>query len=849
MRKWLSRAVRLSQGGGRRARRRQAVRLGLELLERREVLSTAILQTNLVSDISGLAQVTDPNLVNPWGLASGPGGPLWVADNGSGLSTLYNGQGVPQALVVTIPPPPSSPAGTLAAPTGTVFNGAGDFMVSDGTNSGSSLFLFATEDGTISGWSPGVDPTGQFSGPGGTSTNAVLKVDNSGNNFTEPDPLKQTGAVYKGLALGTDSGGRHLLFATNFRAGTIDVFNNQFQSTTVTGAFADASIPSDFAPFGIQNIDGHLFVTYAKQNAAKHDDVGGAGNGFVDEFTTDGVLVRHIAMGGTLNSPWGLVLAPGGFGDFSHDLLVGNFGDGHINAFDISSATPKFVGQLADGQGNPITIGGLWGLRFGNGGQAGSKQTLFFSAGINDEKDGLLGTLQVSSPIQFEQGGDDNAFLQTNLTSDVSGIAPNTDSHLVNAWGLAAGPNTAFWVSDNGTGFSTLYNGQGNPQKLVVTIPSVVPGQAGMPTGIVFNGNGGFDVSENGGTPGSSAFIFATAQGTIAGWNFNVDPNNAITVVNNSKAGASYTGLALAANGNQTLLYAANNNGGIDVFNSNFTQISLGSGAFTDPHALAGFTPYNIKTINGQLFVTYANGFQPGDGYIDVFNTDGTFAERFTTGGPLASPWGMTVAPAGFGRFGGDLLVGNVANGHIDAYNLTTRQFDGMLLDGRGNPIAINGLWGLSFGNGNAAGSTNTLFFTAGIGGYGHGLFGSIQAIDPIRVGDKAGPIPGSLARQVVGKAVDVAGDLGVVLFLNNLTGSVSDNMVQDVLNDFNTVEKQVASFSTPLAQLIVQAQKDVKTLVNDLQNGADLGTDLRHVGADLQTLDSVFTDLAHHQS
>jgi uncharacterized protein (TIGR03118 family) len=327
-------------------------------------------QTNLVSDISGLAVTTDPNLVNPWGISHSSTSPFWISDNGTGVSTLYNGAGQQVPLTVTIPPPGSSPD-TKATPTGQVFNmfnTIGDFSVMSSTASGSSVFIFVTEDGTISGWSRSVD-----------RTHAILAVDNSAS-----------GAVYKGLALGNNGSG-NFLYATNFHAGTIDVFDAQFHQVTLSGSFSDAGIPSGFAPFGIQNIGGQLFVTYAKQDVDKHDDVAGPGNGFVDVFDTNGNLIRRFASQGTLNSPWGLALAPDEFGRFSEDLLVGNFGDGRINAFD--PETGAFRGQFRDTLGHTLVIDGLWGLIFGNGHSAGDTGTLFFTAGIDHEQHGLFGSL------------------------------------------------------------------------------------------------------------------------------------------------------------------------------------------------------------------------------------------------------------------------------------------------------------------------------------------------------------------------------------------------------------------------------------------------------------------------
>jgi uncharacterized protein (TIGR03118 family) len=342
-------------------------------------------RTNLVSDIAGVARFTDPNLVNPWGLAFGPTSPFWVADNGTGLSTLYRGDGksfpLGSPLVVTIPPPAG---GTSASPTGLVFNGTSSFVVSANGKSGAAIFIFATEDGTISGWSPAVD-----------FQNAILVVDNSTPGGVDNSTL---GAVYKGLAT-ADKGSSHFLYAANFRDGFVEVYNSSFKFVK---SFTDTGVPAGFAPFGIQNINGKLFVTFAKQNVKKHDDVAGPGNGFVDVFDADGNLLDRFASAGTLNSPWGLALAPSGFGKFSQDLLVGNFGDGRVNAFDLNSG--EFDGQLIDPEGNPVTINGLWALQFGNGApNGGSRHKLFFTAGIADESHGLFGFIKAG---RREEGED-----------------------------------------------------------------------------------------------------------------------------------------------------------------------------------------------------------------------------------------------------------------------------------------------------------------------------------------------------------------------------------------------------------------------------------------------------------
>lgn len=331
-------------------------------------------QTNLVSDLDGVAKFKDAHLVNAWGLVHGPATPWWISDNGAGVSTLYDGNGnafpppPTGPLVVTIPPPASAPPGTLAAPTGVVFNGTSGFVVSKGSNSGASRFIFSTEDGTISGWNPAVDPT-----------HAVLAVDRSAVG---------AGAVYKGLAIGSTKDGT-FLYATNFRFGKIEMFDANFH---LVSSFTDQQLPVGYAPFGIQSIGGNLYVTFALQDAAKHDDVAGQGHGFVDVFSTSGQLMRRLISHGQLNSPWGLALAPASFGIFSNDLLVGNFGNGRINVYDPN--TGERLGQLKSQAGDPIVIDGLWALEFGNDAIAGPSNVLFFTAGIDGEMHGLFGKIQ-----------------------------------------------------------------------------------------------------------------------------------------------------------------------------------------------------------------------------------------------------------------------------------------------------------------------------------------------------------------------------------------------------------------------------------------------------------------------
>lgn len=326
-------------------------------------------QTNLVSDIPGLARVTDPTLANPWGMASSPTSPWWVSVNGNDLSNLYNGNtGAKSALVVDIP---------SAAPTGLVFNNTADFLLPTG---GKSLFLFSTETGHIAAWN------------GAQGTTAI--------SMAAP-----SGAVYKGLAIGTANSASYL-YAADFVQGKVQVFNSTFGTTnTLTGNFTDPNLPSGYAPFGIKNLGGKIYVTYALQSGIPGDidEQHGAGLGIVDVFDTNGNLLNRVASGGTLNAPWGLTLAPSNFGDFSNDLLVGDFGDGTINAFD--PTTFAFEGQLRDVNGNPIVIDGLWDLNFGNGANAGLKNSLYFSAGLNDEADGLVGFLHVPEPFTLSVFG------------------------------------------------------------------------------------------------------------------------------------------------------------------------------------------------------------------------------------------------------------------------------------------------------------------------------------------------------------------------------------------------------------------------------------------------------------
>ena len=340
------------------------------------------MQTNLVSDDTQFApaQVQDPNLVNPWGLAASATGEWWVANEGTGTSTLYKTSTSPLtsiSLVASVPP--SSASSPRGAPTGIVYNPGGGFEVSKNGKTGSSEFLFATADGTISGWSPSVDPT-----------HSVVEA-------TDP------GAIYLGLAIATDRQGETLLYAADFAKGTIDVYNQGFQLvTTLAGNFTDPDLPAGYHPFNIQAINNRLYVEYAPI-----DDVlagtAAPGEGAVDVYNADGQLQQGLVGPDDthINQPWAIAKAPSKFGSFSHDLLVGNFGDGTINAFNPKNG--HFVGELKNAKGQPIAITHLWGLAFGNGGAAGPKDTLYFTAGLTSHLapsdnpfHGLFGSLKIA---------------------------------------------------------------------------------------------------------------------------------------------------------------------------------------------------------------------------------------------------------------------------------------------------------------------------------------------------------------------------------------------------------------------------------------------------------------------
>ena len=312
--------------------------------------------TSLVSDQPGVAAQTDPNLVNAWGLTSGPTSPWWVSDNGTQKSTLYRGSdGAIQGLVVAV----------AGGPTGAVFNPTAGFALPTG---GKALFIFDSEDGQVRAWN------------GAQGTTSIVVKDRSGEE-----------AIYKGLAIADTPAGPRL-YAADFHNARVDVFDGSFG--LLPGGFVDQSLPSGYAPFGIQTIGDRVFVTYAKQDADAEDELAGQSLGFVDVFSTAGDLLGRVAQHGQLNAPWGLALAPSSFGRFAGDLLVGNFGDGQINAYEeLPNGHFAHRGELRSADGGSISIDGLWALQFGKGGNNGPAGTLFFTAGPDEETHGLFGSI------------------------------------------------------------------------------------------------------------------------------------------------------------------------------------------------------------------------------------------------------------------------------------------------------------------------------------------------------------------------------------------------------------------------------------------------------------------------
>jgi uncharacterized protein (TIGR03118 family) len=372
------------------------------------------LQHNLVSDQPGVADNTDKNLVNPWGIDASATGNFWVNNGGTGISSVYNSAGVISATLAIIPS--GAKGASPATATGVVSNSTGGFAVAPGKPPN---FIFVSSSGAISGWAPTVD-----------ATHAQLMVDNS-----------VTGAKYFGLAISTRAAAaaNPLIYAANLNSGNIDVFDTNYKPVTLAGGFTDASVPAGYAPYNIQNIGGKLYVAYAKQNASKTFSTSGAGLGAVAVFDLQGTLIKHLVTGGPLNAPWGVAIAPANFGAFSGALLVGNFGDGLTNAFDATSG--NLLGTLQDPQGNNIVLPGLWGLFPGNGGNGGDANAVYFAAGVGATKHGLFGSLQAAPVVSANAIG--------NAADIQSAIAPNT---FISIFGANLAPVTRNWTTTDFAG-------------------------------------------------------------------------------------------------------------------------------------------------------------------------------------------------------------------------------------------------------------------------------------------------------------------------------------------------------------------------------------------------------------
>jgi uncharacterized protein (TIGR03118 family) len=505
-------------------------------------------QHNLVSDLAGMADRIDPCLINPWGIVATPTSPFWISDNGTGLSTLYNGNGVPSALVVSVPGPagtttPAQQCGASAfgpgAPSGIVANDTTSFVA----GASPASFIFSSEQGVVVGWN------------GAAGKASVVMADRSAS-----------GAVYKGLATATRSEGP-LLYVADFGNGKVDVYDGGMNLLSLPGAFTDSQIPAGFAPFNIANLGGSLYVSYAKQDAQHHDDVAGPGNGYVDLYDLNGLLLSRLVAAGPLNSPWGMTMAPATFGAFGGALLVGNFGDGAINAF--NPMTGAYLGALQNGSGATIHISGLWGLTFGNGAQAtpasvpagGDANTLYFTAGIAGpdavEDHGLLGTIQPAPSVV------------SNGVVNAAGFSANvTPGAFTAIFGSALAATTRTWTTTD------FVNG-----KLPTQLDGVSVTLDGKPAYVYFVSPNQIDVI----APADSA------AGPVP-----------VVVTNNSVAGAVSTVQLMAA---APAFFAA----------GKYVIATHADGSLVGPASIPGFTPAKP----GETIAIYGTGFGATNPAVD----------------------------------------------------------------------------------------------------------------------------------------------------------------------------------------------------------------------------------------
>jgi uncharacterized protein (TIGR03118 family) len=478
-----------------------------------QTTASVYVQHNLISNVPGLADVTDPNLIDPWGMSFSASSPFWVSNHGKGNTTVYSNAsstGITiSSTVVTIPAGAGGPA--TSSPTGQVQNGTGGFLLANGK---AASFIFCTEDGTISAWNGG--------------TVATVMVD-----------FSAVGTVYKGMAIGTGSGAP-LLYAANFSFGKIDVFDTNFKLTSVPGGFGDANLPAGYAPFNIWPVNGKLYVTFAKQSASKINDAPGVGNGVVDVFDFNGNLLQRLTAGGPLNSPWGVALAGGNWGALSNSVLVGNFGDGHINAFDPTTGALK--GTVQDATGAPIAIQGLWAIEFGNGGSGGDGNYLYFTAGIfnNGVAAGLLGSLAPPAQVTVVQNaasagrgsiapgeivslagitiGPRPAVTSTSLTSGVNATT-TLGGTSVTVNGIAA---PILYASADITNIIVPWGVTGTTASIIVTAGTTVSQTLQVPlaatapglfTGVAYNQDGTLNSASNAAAAGTVVVLYATGLG------------------------------------------------------------------------------------------------------------------------------------------------------------------------------------------------------------------------------------------------------------------------------------------------------------------------------------------------
>ena len=492
--------------------------------------ANAYIQHNLIADTAGVADLTDPHLVNPWGIAESASSPFWISDNGTGLATVYSTSVTATiaiaSLKVTIPPGSASGAGPGPV-TGQLTNSTTVFLI--GTTKAS--FIFCTADGTISGWNGGAA--------------ATIKVDNSSK-----------GAVYDGMVLGGTATAPQL-YVANFHAGTVEVYDGNFAPVTLAaGAFADAQIPSGFAPFNIVNLGGKLYVAYAKQDPTGKYDVAGPGNGYVDIFDMSGNLTTRLIAAGALNAPWGMAIAPANFGMFSNMLLVGNFGNGLINVYDPAAGTA--LGALETPSGGAISISGLWALQVGNGKSGGDANAVYFTAGPGNQQHGLLGSLQAAPVLQTSNpvvnGGD---FLAA------SGIAEYT---WITVFGSNMSSTTRTWQT------SDMPNGQ---------LPTLLDG-----VGVTVDGK-----------PAYISYISPTQVNALAAADFTLGPVQ-VSTINQSLASNSATAIM------QTTSPA------FFVLKSNYVAALHANSTIVGPTTL--YPNNSTPAAPNETIELYATGFGPG---------------------------------------------------------------------------------------------------------------------------------------------------------------------------------------------------------------------------------------------